>query len=225
FFPSELPTILINEAKLQFENSSPKQSDEQAGKQLLYSLNMWAEKEGLLEDLTTFMAPMLDDFNVEEASPSQIRNVIKEALDYILKQREATENIILQEINWNGDFLTNLHDFQVQINGLEKEKAEVMTSSFIDFKEKLLERIQNRLTNLLQDCADLVKEDSDFSNLHVEINEEMNRRIAAYMETRILPRFTRDSQKWLETCESEFQECQTTCSEFGERINEHFREE
>src|SRR5699024_3492026 len=83
FFPSELPTILINEAKVQFKNSNPKQSDEQAGRQLLYSLNMWAEKEGLLEDLTTFMAPMLDDFNVEEASPSQIRNVIKEALDYI----------------------------------------------------------------------------------------------------------------------------------------------
>jgi hypothetical protein len=224
-FPSELAATLINEAEDHFKNSNPNQNGRQEGIELLDSIKIWAEKEGLLEGLNEFMKPMLNEYNVEEASPSRIRNLIKNVLEYILEQKVELENVILQEINWNGELLTELHDFHQQISDMEKEKAKIMTSSFRDLKNKLREDVQIKLPKLLQDCSDLVKEDSDFSKLHIVLNEEMNRRIAQYMEKNVLPEFKQAFQEWIEDAEREFQESHIICNELSDSINQQFKEE
>lgn len=224
-FQSELAAGLVNEAENGFEDANPNQQGREEGIELFDSINRWAEQEGLLDGLTEFMQPTLRGWNMEKASPSEIRNVIQEALGYILEQKKKLENVILQDIDWNEGILTELRDFHVEIEEMEKEKSSTMTSSFRDVKNKLMKNIEEQIPKLLSDCSDLVKEDSDFSNLHVVLNEEMNRRIAQYMEKNMLSEFRLAFEEWLETCDREFQESQVRCNEFSENINEQFNAE
>jgi len=225
-FPSELGTALIDEAEHHFKKSNPNQNGRQEGIELLDSIKIWAEKEGLLEGLTEFMKPMLDDdYSMEMASTSSIQNLIKDTIAYILDQKLEVENVILQEINSNEELLTELHDFHQQISDMEKEKSRIMTRSFRDLKNKLIEKVQVKLPTLLRECSDLVKEDADFSKLHIVLNEEMNRQIATYMEMNVLPEFKQAIQEWIANSEREFQESQMTWIELSERINQHFKEE
>src|SRR5699024_9001560 len=151
------------------------------------SIEQWAEKEGLLAGLTEFIEPMRQGWDMEKADPAEIRDVIKEALGYILKEKKKLEHVILQDIDWNEEILTELRDFHLWTNESEKEKANTMKNSFSYLKQKLMEKIEVQLPELLRDCSDLIKEDSDFAKLHLILNEEMNRRIARYMKKSILP--------------------------------------
>lgn len=224
-FPSELDTALTMEAEQYFGNSNANQNGRKAGIELLDSIRTWAEKEGLLERLTEYMSPMLDGVNIEAASPSEVRNLIKAAIECLLEQRVELENEILAEINWNKELLTELHDIQQQLGDMEKEKASIMANSLGNLKNKLNENIKNNLPRLLRHSSELVKEDSDFSKLHTVLNEEMNKRITHYLEKNVLHEFNHSILEWIEECEEEFQDCQHTFNEFSERINLQYNKE
>ncbi|WP_336251825.1 MULTISPECIES: tetratricopeptide repeat protein [unclassified Oceanobacillus] len=224
-FPSAMDTSLIQEAEQAFKNASPDQSGKEEGIKLLDSIKVWAEKEGLLEGLTEFMGSRLDEYKIEEVGPTRIREVIKDALAYISDQQAELENVILREIDWSEEVLTELHDFHQEILDVEKDKANIMISSFRDLKNKLMEKAQVKLPELLKNCSDLVKEDSDFSKLHLVLNEEMNNRMAQYMEKEVLAEFKSVTEEWLDTCEREFQESQMLFDEVSENINQQFKQE
>lgn len=224
-FPSELDAALIMEAEQYFGNSNVNQNGRKAGIELLDSIRTWAKREGLLERLTEYMKPMLDGVNMEMASPSEIRNLIKAAIECLLEQRVELENEVLTEINWNKELLTELHDIQQQLGDMEKEKASIMANLLGDLKNKLNENVKNNLPRLLRHCSELVKEDSDFSKLHTVLNEEMNKRITHYMEKNVVHEFNHSILEWIEECEEEFQGCQYTFNEFSERINQQYNKE
>ncbi|MCM3742121.1 hypothetical protein M3210_17945 [Oceanobacillus luteolus] len=224
-FPSDLNAALVLKAEHHYENSDRNKDNVRDGLELLNSIQAWAEKEGLLEGLNESMSPLPREYNLAEASPSRIHDLIKDALDYLLNQKLEMEDVILQDINWNGEMLKELHDYQRQISDQEEAKAEKIKNSFREAKNKLMESIEVQLPKLLQDCSSLVKEDSDYSKLLTLINEEMNNRIARYMKQNALPEFKQAFDGWIENCEMEFQESQVLCTEFTERINEQFNEE
>ncbi|MCG5105030.1 tetratricopeptide repeat protein [Oceanobacillus alkalisoli] len=224
-FPSALDAALVQEAEQAFKNASPSQNAKEEGIELLDSIKVWAEKEGMLEGLTEYMGPRLDEYKIEEVGPTRVRDVIKDALAYISDQQAELENVVLREIDWSEEVLTELHEFRQEILDVEKEKAKTMTSSFRDLEHKLMEKVQVKLPELLKNCSDLVKEDSDFSKLHLVLNEEMNNRMAHYMEMEVLADFKSATEEWLETSEREFQESQMLFNEVSENINEQFKEE
>ncbi len=224
-FPSEIAATVIDEAEHQFENSTPNPNGSQEGMELFNSIKTWAEREGLLEDLSEFMKPMLDEFNMDVASPTRIRNLIKAAIEFMLEQRVELENVILEEINWNEEVLTELYDIEHQLGEMEKEKASIMTESFHKLTNKLTKNIKVELPKILRNCSELVKEDSDFSKIHMELNEEMNRRITDYMEKNAIPEFKDSFQAWIEDCEREFQDSQNRCNAFNDSMNQQFNEE
>lgn len=224
--PSETAATLASEVELNnVERSESNQNGREEGIELLESIKVWADKEGLLERYTTFMNPKLEAINLEVASLSDIRDLIKAAINFMLKQRVELENVILEDIHWNEERLTELQSIHDQLGDMEKEKASIMTQSFNQLKNKLNEDVQNHIPSLLQKCSDLVKEDSDFSNLHLTINEEMNKRIAVYLEENVLQDFKYHFQKWLKDCEREFKGSQTRCHELSRDINEHYQKE
>lgn len=224
-FPEKLPAALVEEAKQQLESSSPNQARKQEGIELSDSINRWAEQEGLFEEVTELVASKLAGVNMEEASPTFIRDVIKEKLTYLLDQKVELENVILREIDWNEEILTELEEFHQDKSELELEKASILTRSFADLKDKLIERIQVKLPEILKGCTDFIEEDSDLANLHVALNEEMNKRIALYMRKEVLPEFTSSFQGWLETSRNELEEIQLQYNELKKKINEQFNED
>ena len=224
-FPSELDAALIIEAEQHFGDSNANQNGRQEGMELFESIRAWAEKEGLSEGLTESMKPMLAGLNIEVASPSEIRNLIKAAIECLLEQRVELENEISNEIEWNKELLEELHDIYQQLGDMEEEKANIMTNSFVSLKNNLSENVKNNLPKLLQQSSELVNEDSDFSKLHTVLNEEMNMRITHYMEKNVIHEFNLAIQEWIADCEREFQDCQNIFNEFSERINHQYNKE
>ncbi|WP_188455483.1 tetratricopeptide repeat protein [Virgibacillus oceani] len=224
-FPSLFDAELVREAEYQFEISNPNQNGRKDGIALFDSIKTWAEGEGLSEELYQITEPMLAEYNIEVASPSRIRDLVKTSIEFLLEQRVALENDVQEEINRNEDLLTSLHDIHQQIGDMEKEMATVMTDSFRTLKESSTQHVMRELPKLLQDCSELVQEDSDFSKIHIELNEEMNKRIAAYMKNDVLNHQKHTVQKWIEDCKKEFQDSQITCNELSENINQNYGDE
>ncbi len=219
-FPSELDANLISEAEQLFNSSTPVENGKQDGMKIFESIKLWAEKEGLLEEFLEFTEPKLAEYNMEVASPSGIRNLIKATVEFLIEQRVVMKNNIMEEINWNEDLLLELEDIQERLGNLEKEKASNMANSFNDIKEKLNENVMSKLPKILKYCSELVQEDSDFSKLHIILNEEMNKRIAHYMGNAVLHDYKHAVKNWLEDCKQELQDAQITSDEFSETINQ-----
>jgi tetratricopeptide (TPR) repeat protein len=224
-FPSNLSDPLLEEAEDEFEKSTPTEIGRQEGIALLRSVKKWAEKEGLAEQLALYMGPKLDEKAIEEASPMRIRDITKDTLIYLSDQKAALEKVVIQEIDWKEELLTELNHFYEHLREMETEKAEKMVRTFHDFKQRILEKVQIKLPEMLRNSTDLVKEDSDPSKLHIVLNEEMNKRIRTYMEKEALPEFRAAFQRWLSECEAEFQESQDLLDDLSGKINLQFNEE
>jgi tetratricopeptide (TPR) repeat protein len=223
-FPSVLEAGLISEAEHQFETSIPNGNDREEGVKLFESIKLWAEGEGLLGDFSEFTMPMLDEYNLEAASPLKIRNLIKASIEFLLEQRVQMEEGVQETINWNEELLAKVSDIHNQIDEMEKEKASNLINSFHQLKNTLSQKMMSKLPKILQNCSELVQEDSDFSKLHVDLNEEMNKRITAYLQNFVKYDWKHTVQEWMEECERELQESQMTCNELSGGINEQFNE-
>ncbi|MFD1040597.1 tetratricopeptide repeat protein [Virgibacillus byunsanensis] len=224
-FQSDLDATLVNEAAYLFENSNANPNGIQEGMNLFESIQAWAEKEGLLDDLSEFMKPMIEDYNLEVASPSKIRSINKTSIEFLIEKRVEVEHGINEKMNWNEEFLARLNGLHHQLRDMEQEEANVMKASFSQMKLEFTQNMTNKLTKLLQDCSKIVREDSDFRKLHIEINDEMNRQIANYMENTALHDFKNAIQSWLEDCEREFKDCQINFDEMSESFNQQYGEE
>lgn len=224
-FPSQLDSMLIREAEYHFESSKPSQDGREDGLQLFDSIKAWAEGEGLLEDLLERTNPLLKEYNLEAASPSRIRELIKVSITFLLEKRVELENAIQDNIHWNEDLLTSLHDIHHQVGDMKVEMVDNITDSFRAIKNAVIKNVMNELPKRLRNCSEFVQEDSDFSKLHVELNEEINRRIASYMKNYVKNDLKHTVQGWIEECKKEFQESQLICNELSENINLQYNEE
>ncbi|MFD2043735.1 tetratricopeptide repeat protein [Ornithinibacillus salinisoli] len=221
-FPSDFDATLVSEAESQFENSNTNQNGRQDGIKLFESIQTWAEKEGLLDDLSEFIKPMLEEYNIEVASPSKIRSIIKNTIEFLIEKRVEVENGIIEKINWNEDLLARLQEIHHQLGNMEKEEANVIKYSFRKIKNDLIQNMMRKIPEVLRNCSELVHEDSDFGKLHVDLNDEMNRRIADFMEKTTQYDIKNAFQEWIEDCEREFKESQIKCNEMSESFNHQY---
>lgn len=225
-FPAELAAAVVEDAEGQVQQApADEEKAKEEGLALLEDLKKWAKKEGLLDELTAFMKPKLDLQMTEPDHPEAIRSFIAEALAFLVSQKTESEHVMVQEMSDNEELLIELRDYQLQLNDMEKVKSEDLTSAFADLKNKLKERVQTKLPEVLRGSAALVKEDADFSKLPATLNEEMNKRIAQFLRKDALPAFKGDFQAWLEDAEEEFQESELNWQEFNEWANEQWKKE
>lgn len=224
-FPSHLDASLVSEAENLLTNSGGYENGIQDGIQLLESIKKWAEKEGLLNEFSLFINPMLEEYNIEEGSPSKIRNFMKKAIEFLIEKRVEMEKAIFDKINWNEELLAKLNGIHHQLSDMEEEKERVIKYSFSKIKNDLRQNMMIKIPELLQNCSDMVNEDSDFGKLHVDLNEEMNRQIANYMENTALLDYKNAIHGWIVDCEGEFMGSQTFLDEMSESFNILYGEE
>ncbi|WP_060678585.1 hypothetical protein [Virgibacillus halodenitrificans] len=81
------------------------------------------------------------------------------------------------------------------------------------------------LPKQLQKSASIIQDDSDFSKINEELNEEMNRRIVVFMKNFVHHDVKQAVQQWINECKREFQENQAACNEFSQTVNQQYNEE
>ncbi|MFX3623518.1 MAG: dynamin family protein [Ectobacillus sp.] len=150
---------------------------------------------------------------------------IRKIITYLLAKRVEMENGFIQSIQWNEDILVKLNGFINNLSALEKEKAQIIAQSYLTIKDDITKEIARNIPQLLRGCSDLIHEESDFRHIHVELNEEMNKRIQDYLQETILPKFSSSIQEWIANANEEFTQSQAYLDEMSDTFNSLYEEE
>ncbi len=172
-------------------------------------------------DLFTQIASMADH---EERRVVKLKQVIKKAIGYLIEKRVEKENLLADSIAWNNDLVQKLKGSSQQVLEYEKDRAASIQNSFFAIKQKLKAEVETELPKLLKECAEMVKEDSDFRRIHLEINEAMNRKIQMYFDENIFPTFYEGMENWLVQAKIEMLESKSYLDDMAESLNKIYGE-
>jgi hypothetical protein len=160
----------------------------------------------------------------EEERTAKILFFIRNTLAELLKRRVETENGLIDSIIWDQDILVRLNGIINHLSDLEKEKMEAIAESFRTVRGEIEKELKEEIPNLLRNCSDLISEDSDFRQIHFELNEKMNERIQSYLQENLLPQFGRSIQDWITKSSEELNQSQAYLVEMSETFNDKYPE-
>lgn len=92
-------------------------------------------------------------------------------------------------------------------------------------KDEVKNQLSSNIPELLRDCSKSLTESSDFSQVHIELNQEMNDRIQAFISDKIMPQYYRSLQDWIASSQMEFSQSQQFMDEMSSGFNELYKEE
>lgn len=182
------------------------------------------ESNSQLNKLSVFVKSIMEGIHPEEERTSRILYYIKNSIKFLLEKQVEKENSINNKINWNEDIVTKLEGASNQLSDMEEGKVRDVKKSYSNIKNDLRQDLVLKIPELLRNCSDMVKEDSDFGRIHVALNDTMNRRITSYIEETVLPDFRVAIQGWIADCEGELRESQTFLDEMSVSFNHLFGE-
>ncbi|MEK1833148.1 hypothetical protein AAAC51_42475 [Priestia megaterium] len=70
-----------------------------------------------------------------------------------------------------------------------------------------------------------MKEDSDFSTVHIELNKQMNMRVEEHLQQDVLPKFRISLKDWIATSNEELIASQVDIEEVAESLNKMYNEQ
>ncbi|MFA9555775.1 tetratricopeptide repeat protein [Evansella sp. AB-rgal1] len=133
----------------------------------------------------------------EEIQASKLLHVIRATLNDLLSRREAREVALHKSIEFYDDILRKLNGFIGNVEEAEQEKLEMVVDTYSSIKEDAKNQAMMAIPKLLRDCSSFIQEDSDFSNLHEELNRKMNDEVYSFFQEELIPEFRRDLEDWL----------------------------
>ncbi|CAM3848441.1 dynamin family protein [Mesobacillus zeae] len=186
----------------------------------LFAFSGGQKLEGLAEFLHSVM--MGDS---ETARVSKLHYYIRRTITYLLDKRIEMENNLVESVRWNEEMTVKLNGAINQINDMEEEKAREIRRAFTKAKQDTREEILGKVPAILRGCADILTEKSDFRKIHVELNDEMNKRVREFLETTVLRKFYGSLKEWISFSKSEFDQGQVHLQEMAEGFNAMYGEE
>lgn len=95
----------------------------------------------------------------------------------------------------------------------------------ITASKRILAKAKNKIPRLLKKSSELVKEDSDFSTVHIELNKQMNMRVEEHLQQDVLPKFRISLKDWIATSNEELIASQVDIEEVAESLNKMYNEQ
>ncbi|MBS2967675.1 dynamin family protein [Metabacillus sp. KIGAM252] len=147
-----------------------------------------------------------------------IRTTITDLFDKRLDHERALE----KSIAWNEDMVSKLNGAIHQLEDLEKEKSAEIRRYFHTVKSEIRQDMTVKIPEMIRACSKLVREDSDFGKIHLQLNEEMNQRIQLYMEDTVLPMYRDSLYEWIASSHEELMHSQAFLDEMSSGFNKLF---
>ncbi len=187
-----------------------------------YSSRLRSRKQqnDLAEFLKNLNRPIAEDDRIEK-----IVIFIRKLIKHLLDKREEMENGLADSIKWNEEMVTKLSGAIHQVTDLKEETARMITRTFHKVLEEIRSDLSENIPEILRDSSDIIQEDSDFRKIHLELNDEMNRRVHAYVNDKVLPKLYRSLQEWIVTVNDELDRCQSFLDEVSDGFNAMYGEE
>ncbi|WP_100407386.1 tetratricopeptide repeat protein [Bacillus solitudinis] len=183
---------------------------------LVYSSSFDSE---LSRKLESFIQARCVNRDKREVRHERLLVVLRQLITQLLKKRVDVEIEQKESISWLEETVDKLNGAVHQLRDMEKEKVEKIKAVYQTIKDDMKKDLLLTIPKLLHDCSKLMKEDSDFRTIHIELNKEMNHRIQQHIQHTVLTKFSKSIQTWLTLVQEEFAESQTYLDEIRDGFN------
>jgi len=95
----------------------------------------------------------------------------------------------------------------------------MIRKSFILANEETRKELVNDIPVILKATAKTITKKRDFQRIHIELNDEMNKKIETYLNEECMPKFLSRIRDWLVLCETELKDGKTFLDEIAEGFN------
>ncbi|WP_114745723.1 dynamin family protein [Falsibacillus pallidus] len=180
---------------------------------------------GQKQEWTQFISSAFSYRDIEEERTERLLNLVKDFIQYLLTKRVEMERGYVHSIMWDEEMTKKLNGAIHQTEDLESEKAAVIANRYHQIKEDVRVELAERIPRIFKECADSIHEDSDFRDLHIRLNDEMNEKVHQDIENRILPKLYDSLQEWITFAKAEFEDSQMQLSEMSDGFNTLYEEE
>ncbi|NHM31586.1 GTP-binding protein [Bacillus sp. C11] len=178
-----------------------------------------------LKDLSEFIKGSVGAAISDEGRTSRLLFFVRQTIRNLVQDRIAMENDLVESVKWNNDMSVKLNGALNQLDDIEVEKKRNITKSYKSLKDEIKSDISKTVPGLLKNTSELITEQSDLSKIHIELNDEMNRRIREYLEENVMPKYYQALQEWIQQSNNEFTETQIYLDEMSEGFNALYGEE
>ncbi|WP_053365036.1 tetratricopeptide repeat protein [Bacillus sp. FJAT-27245] len=145
--------------------------------------------------------------------------LIRKTLDHLLFQRAGQEKGIEEAIESKEQMAAKLTGAIHQLGDIESESIEKVRKSYRKRIDEAKADALADIPELLRGTVDFLKEDSDFRTVHLSLNDEMNRRLNAYLNDTALPKLRESLGGWMEETGTELSRIQEFLDEMAESFN------
>lgn len=178
-----------------------------------------------LRELSKFFQSIQNKQNLREQRLSQLLFFIRTTISNLLQRRIDVENQLIESIRWNEELVMKLNGALNQVKDLEQQKTHSIIKWYRSIKATIKKDIAEKVSKMLKDCSSLITEESNFTTIHTELNDEMNRRLEDYLAKEVLPSYFSSLQGWIIQSKAEFEESQAFLTEMAEGFNTLYGEE
>lgn len=192
---------------------------------LVFAFSSQYESSQQLKDLKEFIQSIKNTRNIEDKRLAKLLFFIRTTIASLMQKRLDVENQLVESVRWNEEMLLKLTGAVNQLKDTEAQKTKAIVQSYQTIKETIEKDISESVPKMLQECSTFIKEDSNFSKIHLELNDVMNKKLEEYLEQTVMPKYYRLLQEWIEGCKEEFVQSQEFLNEIGEGFNHMYGEE
>lgn len=183
------------------------------------------ERGQQLVELRSFIQSIKDTRNISDKRLAKLLYFIRTTISRLLQKRIDVENQLIEAVRWNEEVVMKLNGALNQLKDTESQTTKAIKRSYQGIKESIKNEITSAVPKILQECSELVKEDSNFSTIHLELNDVMNDRLQDYLERELMPKYYSALQEWINNGKEEFEQGQEFLYEMAEGLNSLYGEE
>ncbi|KIO60750.1 hypothetical protein B4166_3708 [Caldibacillus thermoamylovorans] len=145
--------------------------------------------------------------------------LIQKKIRNLFDQRMKMKSQLEETIQSKQDLARKVNGAINQLEDLTVEKINMIRKSFILAKEETRKELVNDIPVILKATAKTITKKRDFQRIHIELNDEMNKKIETYLNEECMPKFLSRIRDWLVLCETELKDGKTFLDEIAEGFN------
>ncbi len=191
----------------------------------LITYSVVEDSEQQQEALSRFIDQNLNQERNERLRSGNMLFFVRGIIKHMLEQQVKVEEKLQKAIQFDEDLLSKLQGAINQLYDLEEEKTKVIQNAYRSLKDEIQADILNTIPKLMKESANIIREDSDFGNIHHELNDEMNKRIDEYLQYTAHPAYISALQNWISLSEGELNAAQEQLISWNDSFNDLMGEE
>lgn len=170
------------------------------------------------------------EFKLELTQTNQNRGnillyLIRSMISYLMNQRITKENAYKEKVVFNDQVRNKLKGLVNHLEDSKVDKSSRLLQSYRVLKEEMKKKVWEEVPPLLRTVADELDEETDFRQVHEEIDGIMNQKIGKYIDEDLVRSFEVELKTWLQSSRTELTETQKYLTEMSHTFNKMYGED